>query len=127
MMPPGSSTRRANSIGVGTLRLSPPQILQRHVADHERDAHREQHLRQVVFAGSADQEAVDQIAQRDDRQPAAEYAEREASGVAGDRQADIAAEKVVGAVRHIDDAHQPEGEREAAGEQEQQCREAKCR
>ena len=46
--------------------------LQRDVADDEGDADREQHLRQMVLAGPADQEAVDQEAERDDREPAAE-------------------------------------------------------
>ena len=76
----------------------------------------------MVLAGAADEEAVDQVAERDDGEPAAEHAEREAAGVAGDGEADVAAEEVVGAVRHVDDAHEPEGEREAAGKQEQQCR-----
>ena len=74
----------------------------------------------MVLAGAADQEAIDQVAERDDREPAAEYAEREAAGVAGDREADIAAEKIIGAVRHVHDPHQPEAEREAAREQEQE-------
>ena len=74
----------------------------------------------MVFSGSADEEAVDQIAERDDREPAAEHAEREASGVAGNRQSDVTAEKIIGAVRHIHDAHQPEADRETAGEQKQQ-------
>src|SRR5262245_39210152 len=94
--------------------------MQRYVAQHKRDAHRKQHLRQVVFSGSANEEAIDQIAERDDSEPAAEYAKREASGVAGDRQSDVAPDKIIGAVRHVHDAHQPEGDRETAGEQKQE-------
>src|SRR5262245_24776180 len=94
--------------------------MQRYVAQHKRDAHRKQHLRQVVFSGSANEEAVDQITERYDSEPAAEHAKREASGVAGHRQSDIAADKIVGAVRHVHDAHQPKGDRETAGEQKQE-------
>ena len=84
MMPPGSSIAPRSSIGVGTLRLSPPQIFRRTSPMHEGNADSQQHLRQMVLACAADQEAIDQIAERDDREPAAEYAECEAAGVAGD-------------------------------------------
>src|SRR5262249_3161973 len=94
--------------------------MQRYVAQHKRDAHRKQHLRQVVFSGSAQEEAVDQIAERDDSESAAEHTKREASGVAGNRQSDIAPDKIIGAVRHVHDAHQPKGDRETAGEQKQE-------
>ena len=66
--------------------------VQRYVAQHERDAHCEQHLRQVVFSGSANEEAVDQVAERDDSEPAAEHAKSEATGVEGNRESDVAAD-----------------------------------
>ena len=98
-----------------------------HRPDDERDADGEQHLRQMIFADAADEEAIDQVAERDDRKPAAKHAKLEAAGAAGNRIADIAAKKIIGAVRHVHDAHQPEAERESAREQEQQRGEARCR
>ena len=108
MMPPGSSIAPRRRHRRRHFEVVAAPDLERDVADHEGDADGEQHLRQMVLAGAADQEAVDQEAERDDGEPAAEHAEREAAGVAGDGEADVAAEQVVGAVRHVDDAHQPE-------------------
>src|SRR5262249_56962672 len=65
-------------------------------------------------------EAVNQIAEGEDSEPAADHAKREASGVAGNRQSDVAADEIIGAVRHVYDAHQAKGNRETAGEQEQE-------
>ncbi len=48
MMPPGSSIAPRSSIGIGTLRLSPPQILSATSPIDERDADGEQHLREMV-------------------------------------------------------------------------------
>jgi hypothetical protein len=76
----------------------------------------------VIAAGRADQEPVDEKAEHHDGEAAAEDRELEAAGAARDRIADIAAEQVIRAVRHVDDAHQAEGQREPAREQEQQRR-----
>ena len=51
--------------------MSPPQILQRDVADDERDADREQHLREMVLAGAAEEEAVDEVAEHTTASPPA--------------------------------------------------------
>jgi hypothetical protein len=42
------------------------------------------------------------------------------SGLPDDRKPDVARQQVMGAVRHIDDAHHPENEGQPSGEEEQQ-------
>jgi hypothetical protein len=74
----------------------------------------------MVLAGAAEEEAVDDEPQHHHCEPAGDEREREAAGRARDREADVPAEQVVGAVRHVHHAHQPERKREAAGEQEEQ-------
>ena len=93
---------------------------QAHLADDERDADGEQHLRKMVMADRANEKAVDDKAERHDCEAATQDRQLEAAGAAHDRIADVAAEQVVRAVRHVHDTHQAERQREPARKQEQQ-------
>src|SRR5688572_27742188 len=89
-----------------------------HLADDEGDADGEQYLRQMIAADRADEETIDKIAEYNDREAATQNGEFEAAGRTHHRIADIAAKQIVRAIRHVDDAHQPKGEREPARQQE---------
>jgi hypothetical protein len=115
---------RAAQIGRGrNLEIVAAPDRQAHLADDESHTHGQQHLGQVIAADRPDQEAVDEIAQHHDGQPANHKRQFKAAGNADDGQADIAAQQVIRAVGHVDHAHQAERQREPAGQQEQQCRE----
>src|SRR4030095_13775128 len=55
-----------------------------------------------------------------DRQRSHEHGEDEAAGAPDRREGDVATEEVVRAVRHVDDAHHAEDERETSGEEEEE-------
>ncbi len=74
----------------------------------------------MIVAGRANEIAVDQEAKDNDRKTAAKHGQFEAAARADDRETNIAAEQIIGAISHIDDAHESERQREAAGEQKQQ-------
>ena len=93
---------------------------QREIVEHEGDAERQQHLAQLVAADEAQQALVEHEADRRDRRHGAKAAEHEAAGLDRHGVADVAAEQIERAMRQIDDAQQPENQREAARHHEQQ-------
>ena len=105
------------------------------VGDDHRDRDRDQRLAQVLALVPAQEDLLDDEAddadarrrdeQRDDPAPgrtASTAGEREAArrSSSPDLERDVAAEQVEGAVGHVDDAHEPEDQREAARDDEEE-------
>ena len=93
---------------------------QAEVGDDERDAERDQHLAEHVAGELAQDEALDEPAERRDDEAAQERREPEVGHDLEDARAEIGAEHEQRAVRQIRDPHQPEDQREARRQQEQQ-------
>ncbi len=89
---------------------------------HEDDADRKQHLVEMSAAVEPDVErALEEEADRggDQERERERREERHAEAVHHDRR-DVAPRHREGAVREVDEVHQPEGDRESAGEHEQE-------
>ena len=131
----GASTSR--SVQPGQVRLDGDPVVE--VRDHlvgedHRDRDRDQRLAQLLALVPAEEDLLDDEADGADHRHRDERREDPLPGVhvaADDREpraghlllhlvGDVAAEEVERAVRHVDDAHEPEDQREAARDDEQE-------
>ncbi len=112
---PRSSRRRRRLPGVA----GPDH--QADVGDDEGEAERQQDLRQHLAFQAAQQEALDDAADRGHGETAEQRREPEVHTPVQERHAEIGAQHEEGAVHQIGDAHQPEDQREAGRQQEQQA------
>ena len=96
---------------------------QAQVGDDERDAERDQHLSLHIAGKAAQDEALEQDADETDAEAGSQHGEPEVAAEIHDGRAEIGAEHEECAMGEIGNAHQPEGEREARRQQEQQAAE----
>src|SRR5260221_508670 len=94
--------------------------------EEERDAERHKHRAARVPGKRTQDRALAQPAEQRHDEPADDRREPEIGDVFQDGDPDVGPEHVQGAVREIRDAHQPEDEREARREQEQQAAEGEA-
>src|SRR4029450_10097298 len=85
---------------------------ERQVLEDEGEAHRGQHLPQLLAAQPLEERVPLGDADERDGQGTDQHGEDEAAAAPDRREGDVAAEQVVRAVRHVDDAHHAEDERE---------------
>jgi hypothetical protein len=104
---------------------APPH--QTEIGDHERNAEGDQHLRQLLAGKTTQQQALHQRAEYRNFEPGEDGAnpkiDREAESTGKEGGAEIGAEHKHRAMRQIRNAHQPEDQRKAGGQQEQQAAE----
>ena len=96
---------------------------QAEVGDDEGEAERQQHLRQHLTFEAAQQEALDDAADHRHGEAAEQRGEPEVHAPVEERHAEIGAQHEEGAVHQVRNPHQPEDQREAGGEKEQQAAE----
>ena len=90
------------------------------VVEHEDQAERQQHLREVIAAvETADEDVLQQQAHDEGNRDAADHRQPEAAGGGRDAVGEIRAQHVERAVREIDDAEDAEHQRQAARDEEQ--------
>src|SRR4030095_2527343 len=101
------------------VRVTAPEH-QGQILEDEREPHRGEHLAQLLSAETLEERVPLRDADQRDRESAHDHGGDEAAAAPDDCESNVAAEQIVGAVRHVHDAHDAEDEREAAGQEKEQ-------
>ena len=92
------------------------------IVQHERDTERQQHLAKLEASDEPQQSLIEHETAERNRRHRGNGRQGKAAGASCNGVADIAAQQIQRAMREVDDAQQPENQREAGRHHEQECR-----